>query len=354
MGMLYRRGNTWWAKYCANGRPIYRSTKTSKVTAARRLLKRWEGNPTAYNPQEDRIRVDDLLADLVNDYKVNGKRALGHVKRYKQRLEKWFGGRRAVEITTADVRAYIAARQEAKLSNATINRHLSALKRAFNIAYKDGKLARKPYIPMLAEENVRTGFFSEADYLALREMLPPRLRAPADFACTYGWRKGEVAGLTWDRVDLMAGTVRLDPEHSKNKRGRTIVLTAGLLETLKILRRQTSALEARTGQRIPWVFHHRNGTRIRDFRKAWDTACDKVGLAGRVFHDFRRTAIRNMTRAGIPERVAMTISGHKTRSIFDRYDIVSESDLRDAARKLGGDVTPTIPAPVEGSKAVTA
>ncbi len=196
------------------------------------------------------------------------------------------------------------------------------------------------------EETVglRTGFFSEADYLALREPLPAPLRAPADFAYTYGWRKREVTGLTWDRVDLVAGTVRLDPEHSKNKRGRTIVLTAGLLATLKDLRRHTNALEARTGQRIPWVFH-RKGRPLGDFRKAWRTACAEVGQGqlledgswvGRLFHDFRRTAVRNMVRVGIPERVAMKVTGHKTRSLFHRYNVTSEGDLRDAVRRLEG------------------
>ena len=110
------------------------------------------------------------------------------------------------------------------------------------------------------------------------------------------------------------------------------------METQKAL---TEALQRKTGQIIPWVCH-RQGKPVGDFRKAWATACKGAGVAGRLRHDFRRTAVRNMVNAGVPERVALTITGHKTRAVFDRYHIVSPGDLQEAARRIAGTISGTV------------
>ncbi len=132
--------------------------------------------------------------------------------------------------------------------------------------------------------------------------------------------------LEWRDVDLSGKVVHLRPEISKNKDGRVLPLSSELLTIME-------RAHAKRRLDCPFVFH-RNGEPIGDFRKAWSSAQKAVGLSPVLVHDLRRTAVRNMVRAGIPDRIAMTLSGHKTRSIFDRYNIVSEADLAEAATRL--------------------
>ncbi len=347
MGSLYLRGNIWWASYYRNGKQIRESTEyqTNQEKLAKDFLKRREGDVASgrpVSPAASKVRVEELLDDLLTDYKANDRRSLDGVTRIVARLKSTFGHRRAHDLKTDDIQRYVVDRQTSPepdvpgAENATINRELAALKRAFNLALKGEKILRKPYIPMLAEHNVRTGFLSEVDYLALHEALPAPLNHMLAFAFRYGWRKEELLSLTWDRVDLTAGTVRLEPGTTKNREGRVVVLTEDLKALLRRLWTETRALAERKGSPIPWVFH-RNGRPVKDFRKAWETSCEKVGLAGRVFHDLRRTAVRGMERRGIPRSVAMKLTGHKTEAIYRRYAIVSEQDLREAAVKLAGD-----------------
>jgi integrase len=153
-----------------------------------------------------------------------------------------------------------------------------------------------------------------------------------------------VLTLEWRQVDFKAGEVRLDAETTKNREARVFPITDDLRRLLEAQHQEHLRLK-NSGFIVPRVFVRmvakgRNGTKeprpIRAFTKAWKTACAAAGCPGRIPHDLRRTAIRNMVRRGLFERVAMQLAGHKTRSVFDRYNIVSDGDLRAAAAQLQG------------------
>ena len=345
MGMIYKRGAIWWIKYYRNGLPMRESSRSQKESVAKSLLRQREGDierGVQITPRTNRVLFDDIAADVITDYKVNGKRSLRDVKRnFDRHLKPFFRGWRAAAITTAEIRKYIDKRQSDDAANATINRELAALKRAFSLAIEAGKMTYQPSIPMLREDNVRTGFFEADQFEAVRARLPDAVKPVVSFLYMTGWRMGEVLGLHWRQVDFASGWVRLDVGSTKNGEGRQFPFTTELRTLLEAQRDHTRAVERELGIICPRVFHRR-GRPIRGFRKSWDRACKDAGCPGMIRHDFRRTAVRNLVRRGIVESVAMRMTGHKTRSVFERYNIVTEGDLTDAARRLD-DLAGTIP-----------
>jgi integrase len=186
-------------------------------------------------------------------------------------------------------------------------------------------------VRVLTENNTRQGFFERPDLESVVAALPVYLHDFTRFAYLTGWRKGEIISLKWTDVDRDARAIRLRPEAAKTGRGRTVMLEGDLAELID-RRWQARLFEKHSQVRIAQLVFHRDGEPVGDFRKAWATACQAAG-ADKLFHDLRRTAARNMVRAGVSERVAMAVTGHLTRSMFDRYNIVSEDDLRMAALK---------------------
>src|SRR5438270_8347482 len=346
----------------------------------RRLLKLREGDiehGLPVDPKLNRIRFEEAAEDLKMEYAVNGRRSADELeRRIRLHLMPHFGGRRLAAIATTDINRFILTRQadviaagerprpargaeapsasergwgpasseksddrkERRFSNDEINRELTTLKRILNLAPQNGKLTHVPHIPMLKERNVRTGFFERDQIERVLDHLPAAICPVVRFAYITGWRiPSDVLPLQWRHIDFEARIVRLGPHTTKNDEGRTFPFTDALLQLLEAQKAEHHRLKGE-GVLCPWVFHQTGkkvkGKPIVRFTRAWRKACEKAGCPGRIPHDLRRTAVRNLVRAGIPERVAMQMTGHKTRSVFERYNIVSECDLVEAAKKL--------------------
>jgi integrase len=347
MGEIRRRGDIWWIRYYRNGRRFEQSAKSDKWEDARDMLRRVEGdisNGVPITPKIGQLRLQEAADDLLTNYRINRRKSIDHVERHVEKLKAVFGAAaRMASLTTADVERYAKRRQEDGAANATINRELAALKRMYTLAVRARKLVTRPHIPLLAEHNARTGFFEREQFVAVRARLTPVLQAIATTAYYTGWRtRSEILPLQWAQVDRQAGVLRLDVGTTKTGKGRTFKY-AQLVELRAAIEAQWTAHEALKKQGIicPAVFQ-RHGKPVKSFRKAWLAACVAAGCPARIPHDFRRTAVRNLTRAGVTDTIAMAVTGHRTRAVFDRYDITSEADLDEAAGKLQKSLAGTI------------
>ena len=343
MGQLRKRGGVWQLRYYRNGRRYEESAGTDKKGVATELLRMREGDGAhglPVTPKAGRLWFEEAAKDLLNDYRINGKKSLDEAnRRIGKHLMPFFRAHRMAAITTADVRAYIAKRQAdrtitfkardlklkdgtrrriperirriSRVSNAEINRELTILKRMFTLAIQAGKLLHKPHIPLLRENNTRTGFFEPEQFASVYAHLPEPLRPVVEFAYITGWRiTSEVLPLQWRHVDFKAGEVRLDPGSTKNGEGRVFPFTDDLRRLLETQHAEHTRLR-KAGKVEPSVFFRmvakkRGGEKhprpIRALDKAWKAACVAAGCPGRIPHDLRRTAVRNMVRRGVPER----------------------------------------------------
>jgi integrase len=329
--------------------------KGDREAAERELAKRLgevaSGIPVSSKP--NRVLFEELADDVLNDYEINNRNSGSDIEgRFRLHILPIFGKRKAAQITTSQLKAYSLRRRNEGAPNGTINRELEAIRRAFNLAMHDRKILAMPHVPRLAEDNVRQGFFTREEVDRLCACLKHPLNGFVKFAFLTGWRFEEIRSLKWSNIDFGAGEIRLEPGTTKNKDGRTFPISQELRTLLtakppkppqwKILR-----LKKKPVNISPYVFSI-NGKQIGVFRKTWRNACHAAGLpcvidketgkplkAIRLFHDLRRSAVRELVRSyGLSEREAMLLTGHKTRSVFDRYSVVSQTDLRGIMGKL--------------------
>jgi integrase len=329
----------WWIQFydaahrCRRESSGSTTRKVAEKLLARRLAEREAGSlPTE---RARGVTYESLRDAYYAEYVEKERRSLRFDKAGRPRisavvrLDGFFSGYSALEITPDSLHEFIRKAKDGGSANQTIQHSLNALKHMFRIATREKKLPvdAAPHFPKL-QGGTRTGFLTRDVFLRLRGELPERLRCPLTLAYDTGMRRGEVFGLRWTDVDIKAREIRL--EVTKNGEKRTVPIGRELLAMLEIEREKYPAAE------FVFMRTDREGrpVRVLSFRKAWASAAKRAGVSGTLFHDLRRTAVRNMVRSGIPERVAMAISGHKTRAIFDRYNIVDGDDLSVAAKLL--------------------
>jgi integrase len=334
MGRIFQRGEMWWIAYYFNGEERRESSRSLKEGGAKRLLKerlKQIHGGRYVGAEEEKRTIAELLDALETHLENRGAKALAQLKSHLKPVRRFFALERAMSLTTADIERYIAERRAIQKAPATINREIGGLKQAFHLARKQGRLSRVPYFPMMREDNARQGFFENDTFEKVVAQLPAPINDLAWFAYLSGWRRGEIVPLRWDAVDRSAREVRL--RTSKNGEGRVLPLEGELWSVIE--RRwaaRTIEQEDGTAKISEFVFH-RGGDQIVDFRKIWNEAFKKAKTGRKLFHDLRRTAVRNMVRAGVPQAVAMTISGHKTASMFQRYNVTSGPDQVDALKR---------------------
>jgi integrase len=329
----------WWLNYVApGGRRIRESSGSSiKAVALAKLRQRLGevGHGQFAGPQAERVTFEDLMNSLERSYQLAGRRSIKRLKQARAHLARTFAGTRAVQITAVRLEAYAVARTVDGAAPASIKYELAILRRAFSLAVKQDRLALRPSFPTIRVQNARSGFFEVSEFEAVIAQLPPPLKNVARFAYHTGWRSGEIRSLRAADVDWAAGVVRLAGTRSKNEEARTFPFAAlpALALAMERQRAYTDGVQKRTGQIVTWLFH-REGKPIRSMDAAWRSACIRAGVPGRIMHDFRRTAVRNLERAGVPRSVAMKLTGHKTEAVYQRYAIVAERDLAEGVAKL--------------------
>lgn len=338
-----------WCAYYLRGKEYRESTGETEPSQAEKYLKHrlkevgadQLGIKKFVAPAQQRITVNQLLDALKVRFTVSGKSNTRFLSNLRP-IAEWFGDFRATELTSTEIDKFIAhAQQHGRRKNptkpvgrhagrpastkpakpASINRSLQLLGQAYKLAIENCLLNTAPRIQKLSEiGNARQGFFGAMEFRSVLSNLPEHLADFCLFAYLTGWRAGEVRSLSW--TDLDGDTLKLRAENSKNRTARAVPLVGELAELIERRRLQMSP-------KTSLIFHH-DGQRIGDFRRAWGTACKLAGCPGRLVHDLRRTAVRDMVRAGTPQSVAMSISGHKTNAMFLRYNITSDTDQRQA------------------------
>jgi len=345
-----------------DGKRFQKSTKQGNLNAAKdiesafrtKLAKEEVG---IKDKKSERLTVAMLLERRLEDLEERGKGDYRNQSLNKY-TKKDFGAKWADELTKADLDKYIKDCRAKGLAFATIMNRIGELASAFLLAGMKPPRPRK--LTKKEKNNTRRGFFSKSEFESVCEQLPEDLRDFCRFGYVTGMRFGSITKICW--ADIEDGEMNLPAEDQKTYEELKLPIEGELAEVIA-RRERLKIVETENGTEISALVFHREGKPVLPFRRTWIKACIAAGQGrmlcpfcsqesieyvaeqkcshcrkpmtyeGRLFHDFRRSAARDMIRAGVAQTVAMAITGHKTVSMFQRYNISDTSDLRDALRK---------------------
>lgn len=338
-GSIFKRGRIWWCRIHVDGRPIDRSSGSESYDAAKRLLVKLNGLKSRgeLGGAGAKLTINHILDHYLKDQAL-------HVKPETLKIEKLvvdahlrphFGKLKSDKVTSNALTSYRNLRTMEGAHPTTCNRELSYLRTAMRTASRTTPPMIVPSdipirFPIVAEDAfARQGFIEDADFEKVVIELPSYLVPLTVTAYNTGIRRGELLRIKWDQIDFDGGVIRLHRGRTKTGDPRTVPMIGKMKEVL---------LKAKADRDEYWpecdhVFY-RLGQPIKVFKNAWEGACQRAGMPDLQFHDLRRSGARNLSRAGVSETVIMRVTGHKTRAMFDRYNVVSETDLTDAAAKL--------------------
>ena len=353
-GRVYKRGETWWIQYNHRGETYRETSRSKNVTNANRLLRRRLAETSVGRPRKaaEHVTLEDLHQLIITDYAIKERRSKVRMEQAWAHIAEWFGPReKAVDITAPRLDLYLKDRMAEGASAQTARVELAALRRAFNLAKKKGVLQANECPggwPEVGKGKVRKGFFTEDQQARILAALPEDVEDLVEYLFWTGWRVSEAQNLQWKDVDLRAKVIRI--EETKNSEARTLPYYAlPALVAIINRRRELWKEQGKLGRVVPWVFFRcQQGKQIRHFRRSWKTACVAAGLGhevrgtdgklkdkihDRLVHDIRRTAARNMLRAGLSKEAIKAIGGWKTDSMFYRYAIQDEVSLAEELAK---------------------
>jgi integrase len=334
-GRIFQRGPIFWIAYFIRGQEFRESSKSTRREDAIALLKtrlsdvhtgRW------LHPEQARATVQHLCDAYWQDLVFRESKSLRSARSHLLHISDGLGMLRAVDVTTERIATWMQALLDDEYARGTVRTSATYLRAILRHAELNGRIVKVPRLPAFPVRNTRRGFFEPHEVKRLLAALDQPWRDLVRFYYATGWRRLEAQALRWAWVDLAAGVITL-PE-TKNGEGRTLPI---LDDMRTVLERRWQARHYRRADGVEaiaeFVFHVQ-GRWVGNWTRRWRRALGACGLDGRLIHDFRRTAARDMVRAGISEAVAMSVTGHRSRSVFTRYNIADARDQAEALRAV--------------------